>query len=229
MRKLFDKTLKHFKIALFAVLVVALSACGAQSGNLTEPPVAAQYDAVYQYASETTYYDATDEDGYYPMLYIDEPYYETGTVYYYETIDGIDYVYTYEYELEITGQVSLLVQTTVSRVIDGDTIEIYTGERVRFIGVDAPEVGEAGADEATAFVRERVLNQTIWLETDGNDTDRFGRLRRYIWLQLPSDPTDPAQIQAYQLNALLLSNGLAEPLIIGEVRNADLFRAIAVP
>ncbi|MCL2227301.1 MAG: thermonuclease family protein [Oscillospiraceae bacterium] len=230
MKRIFDKAIKHLKIAFFAVLVVALSACGAEPGNLTEPPVAAGYDADYQYASETAYYDATAEDGYYPMIYIDEPYYEAGIAYYYENVGDSEYIYAYEYELVVYNNfASLLVQTTVTRVIDGDTVEIYTGERVRFVGVDAPEVGEAGADEATAFVRERVLNQMVWLEADGNDTDRFGRLRRYVWLELPSDPGDPTQILNYQLNALLLSNGLAEPLIIGEVRNADLFRAIAVP
>ena len=78
MISIFDKVFKHLKVALFAVFVVALSACDAESGNLTEPPVAAPDSAVYQYASETTYYYATSEDEYYPMLYIDEPYYETG-------------------------------------------------------------------------------------------------------------------------------------------------------
>ena len=223
MERLFKNTFKHLKVALLVVLATALSACGAESNNFAD----IQYGDVYQETAESVYYDYGSGGS--SMLYGDEPYYETGTIYYYENAYGIDYVYTYEYELEISGQTILLVQTTVTRVIDGDTVEIYTGERVRFIGVDAPEAGEAGANEATAFVRERVLNQTIWLETDGNDTDRFGRLRRYIWLQVPTDPTDPTQIQTYQLNALLLSNGLAEPLITGEVRNADLFRAIAVP
>ena len=122
-----------------------------------------------------------------------------------------------------------LTEATVLRVIDGDTIVLSTGERVRFIGVDAPEAGEAGADEATQFVRERVLNQSIWLEADGNDTDRFDRLRRYIWLEPVADTTDRSLIQRYQLNALLLSNGLAEVMIIGDVRNEALFRSIAIP
>ena len=122
-----------------------------------------------------------------------------------------------------------LTQATVTRVIDGDTLELSTGERVRLIGIDAPEVNTPGADEATAFVREHTLNQTVWLESDGNDTDVHNRLRRYVWLALPIDPTDAAQIQRYQLNALLLMNGLAEVMIIGNVRNADLFHAIAVP
>ena len=95
--------------------------------------------------------------------------------------------------------------------------------------MDAPEINTPGADEATAFVREHTLNRTVWLETDGNDTDVHGRLRRYIWLEIPTDTTDESQIQRYQLNALLLTHGLAEVLIVGNVRNAELFQAIAIP
>ena len=103
-----------------------------------------------------------------------------------------------------------LTPATVTRIIDGDTIELSTGERVRFIGVDTPERGEPGADEATAFVTDRIINQLVWLEPDGNNTDVYGRLRRYVWIRYPSDTSDSSQIQSYMLNALLLSNGLAD-------------------
>jgi len=117
-------------------------------------------------------------------------------------------------------------EAVVERVIDGDTFMLTTGERVRFIGVDAPEIGEPGAAEATQFVRSKTLGQTVWLEADGNDTDSFGRLRRYVWLQVPTNPQDEAQIRAYQLNALLLEHGHATVMIIGNVRNEALFRQI---
>ena len=121
-----------------------------------------------------------------------------------------------------------IVAATVARVIDGDTIELTTGERVRFIGVDAPEIGELGASEATEFVRGLIDGQTVWLEPDGNDADGFGRLRRYVWLQEPSDPTDEYQITSFMLNALLLSYGHADVMIVGEVRNEALFRQLSV-
>ena len=121
-----------------------------------------------------------------------------------------------------------LQSAIVSRVIDGDTIDVeFTineqRERVRFIGIDTPEIGEPGADEATQFVREKIDGQTVWLEADGNNRDAFNRLRRYIWLRLPPDPMDEIYIRQYMLNALLLSNGLARTLIIGNPRNAELF------
>ena len=119
-----------------------------------------------------------------------------------------------------------LTSAVVVRVIDGDTVVLAGGERVRLIGVDAPEVGEPGAEEATLFVRERVEGRTVWLEPDGNDRDRFGRLRRKIWLRMPTDTYDVNQIRRYQLNALLLESGHARVMIVGRVRNEALFRQL---
>ena len=111
---------------------------------------------------------------------------------------------------------TILHQTTLQHVIDGDTIIIYSGERVRLIGVDAPEMGfgssqyEIGATEATEFVRSLVsVGQVIWLESQGSDRDRFGRLRRYVWLEIPTDINDPDQRRTLTINGLLLEYGYA--------------------
>jgi len=108
-----------------------------------------------------------------------------------------------------------LTTARVTRVIDGDTIEIYGGYRIRLIGIDTPEAGQPGAAEATAFTRERVYGRYVWLSSSGNDTDRFGRLRRYVWVEQPTDLQDQSQIQQKKLNALLLSYGHAVVMIIG--------------
>lgn len=105
-------------------------------------------------------------------------------------------------------------EAVVVRVIDGDTVVIEGGYHVRFIGIDAPEVGEPGAHESTEFVREKIYRQTVWLESSGANTDRFGRLRRYIWLQIPTDTQDEEQRSRYLLNTMLLENGLAVEMII---------------
>ena len=120
-----------------------------------------------------------------------------------------------------------MTEVVVYRVIDGDTIELSTGERVRFIGINAPERGQPGAAEATAFVRERVEGQSVWLESDGNNTDVHGRLRRYIWLRVPTDVDSESEIRAHQLNAMLLENGYATLLIVGAVRHEALFTRLA--
>ncbi len=71
----------------------------------------------------------------------------------------------------------------VTRVIDGDTIEISTGERVRLICIDTPEVGDEGYSEATDYLESLILNKSVRLEKDVSETDRYGRLLRYIYLE----------------------------------------------
>jgi len=120
-----------------------------------------------------------------------------------------------------------LVKAVVYRVINGATFEIATGERVGLIDVDAPEVGTPGANEATQFVRYMIDGQTVWLESDGDNADRFGILRRYVWVEIPSDTRDVNQIREMQLNAMPLEAGLADLLIVGNFRNEALSRQIA--
>lgn len=75
----------------------------------------------------------------------------------------------------------------VTRVIDGDTIKLQSGETVRLIGIDTPEsvhprqpVACFGR-EASAFTRNLLLNQHVQLEPDITDRDRYGRLLRYVY------------------------------------------------
>ena len=79
---------------------------------------------------------------------------------------------------------------TVTRVIDGDTIEVNIAGRiykVRYIGIDAPELSDERAEvyllarEATRYNRELVEGNNIRLEKDISETDRYGRLLRYVY------------------------------------------------
>lgn len=74
------------------------------------------------------------------------------------------------------------VQTSqIERVLDGDTIDVRIGDemyRVRYIGVDTPEVGNPFPGDATEQNRELVQAQTVTLVKDVSETDRHGRLLR---------------------------------------------------
>ncbi|MEA3442381.1 MAG: thermonuclease family protein [Chloroflexota bacterium] len=70
----------------------------------------------------------------------------------------------------------------VTRVIDGDTIEIEGGYRVRYIGIDTPEKGEPYYWEALKANQELVEGKRIRLEGEVEDKDKYGRLLRYIWV-----------------------------------------------
>ena len=86
----------------------------------------------------------------------------------------------------------------VSRVIDGDTIELADGQRIRYIGVDTPERDELLYREATEYNRRLVEGQRVRLLKDRSNEDRYGRLLRYV---LAGD---------ILVNAELVREGLAE-------------------
>jgi micrococcal nuclease len=76
----------------------------------------------------------------------------------------------------------------VVNVVDGDTIEIEGGQRVRFIGVNTPETVhptkavECFGKEASDFNKALLKDGYVRLERDISDTDKYGRLLRYIYL-----------------------------------------------
>jgi micrococcal nuclease len=78
----------------------------------------------------------------------------------------------------------------VLRVIDGDTIEVGidgVAHRVRYIGIDTPETVHPNrpvewlGPEASAANAALVGGRTVILEKDVSETDRYGRLLRYVW------------------------------------------------
>lgn len=110
---------------------------------------------------------------------------------------------------------------TLERVVDGDTIVVnFDGrsEKVRLIGIDAPESVHPDAgrntvegDEASAYLKSLLSpGQTVYLQKDVSDTDRYGRLLRYAWLESPADPDDPAEVSEKMLNAIIVSSGHAQ-------------------
>lgn len=77
----------------------------------------------------------------------------------------------------------------VKRVIDGDTIELDNGEKVRYIGIDTPETVhpnqtvECFGQEASDKNRELVEGKKVKLEKDITAKDKYGRLLRYVYLE----------------------------------------------
>ncbi len=93
---------------------------------------------------------------------------------------------------------------TVKWVNDGDTIVLTNGWRVRYIGIDAPEIehenqkAQPYAYKAKSFNKKLVMSPKINLEFDQERRDRYGRLLAYIFLEDGSF-----------LNSRMLENGLA--------------------
>ena len=77
---------------------------------------------------------------------------------------------------------SLLEEARVVRVIDGDTFVIDSGERVRLIGINAPERGHRCYEEAKEELEKLVLGKKVMLEKGKRDRDVYGRLLRYVFV-----------------------------------------------
>lgn len=92
----------------------------------------------------------------------------------------------------------------VQRVVDGDTLLLEGGERVRLIGVDTPETVredypvEPWGPEASQFTKRMVEGRSVQLTFDKERRDRFGRLLAYV------------HIDDVLLNEELIRAGLSE-------------------
>jgi micrococcal nuclease len=95
----------------------------------------------------------------------------------------------------------------VRQVYDGDTLLLSTGEHVRYIGMDAPEIDHQGgksdflAYEARQLNAKLVQGKSVRLELDLERNDRHGRLLAYVFLE-----------NGDMVNELLVRKGLARVL-----------------
>jgi micrococcal nuclease len=77
----------------------------------------------------------------------------------------------------------------VSKVFDGDTILLESGETVRYIGIDTPELGKTPgtsdfyAKEAASYNKKLVLMKKVRLEFDAERRDQHGRLLAYVYVK----------------------------------------------
>ena len=117
------------------------------------------------------------------------------------------------------------VDVVVRKVVDGDTLEVSGGERVRLIGVDTPEtkapnqpVGCFGKEASTFTAMLLPPGTAVRLVGDVEQRDRYGRLLAYVYRQ--SD--------GLFVNAELLRRGYAQLLTVPpNVAHTDEFVAIA--
>ena len=89
-------------------------------------------------------------------------------------------------------------QADVIRVIDGDTVVIAGDERVRLIGIDTPENGQCGFDEAKQAIEKLLASgSATFYSGTTSDKDKYDRLLRYI------------EVEGIDVGLNLISNGFA--------------------
>jgi micrococcal nuclease len=92
---------------------------------------------------------------------------------------------TITYIFLLTTFVCFGTSSKVTRIIDGDTFEIETGEKVRLIGINAPEISDIFGQEAKQYLSDLIKNKNVDLQSDNKskDRDRYQRLLRYVILE----------------------------------------------
>ena len=123
-----------------------------------------------------------------------------------------------------------LEKAVVTKHTDGDTIGVTLENgkeaKVRFIGVNTPEPTtehEQYGEEASNYTKS-LLGKTIYIEKDTGDTDTYGRLLRYVWIQPPTEITDD-EIRNKMFNAILAYNGYAQQMTVQpNVKYAEYFK-----
>jgi micrococcal nuclease len=76
---------------------------------------------------------------------------------------------------------------SVKYIIDGDTIILTNGEKVRYTSIDTPERGQCWYRQAKEMNRDLVSGREIMLEQDVSNRDKYERLLRYIYVGEKND------------------------------------------
>ena len=90
-----------------------------------------------------------------------------------------------------------------TKVVDGDTIYLANGDKIRLVGVNTPERGVEGYKSAKNFVKKLCLNREVGVNVDDSKhSDKYGRTLGVVI------------VDGKNLNEMLLKEGLAEVMYI---------------
>ena len=102
----------------------------------------------------------------------------------------------------------------VRRVIDGDTIVLEGGRRLRYLGINTTERGEPFWKEAKDYNARMVEGKSVTLEFEQDKEDKYGRILAYLF------------VGGKMANAQLLKAGLAHLFVLEPIRYYPYFRKL---
>ena len=138
------------------------------------------------------------------------------------------------------------VEASLVRIVDGDTIVVSIDNedyKVRLIGINTPEsvapqeyLDKKGTENSAEGMKASDITKGllegvdhVYLEKNISETDKYGRLLRYVWLEVPDSVTTDS-IAEEMLNGMLLTSGaekVAEPVQYEpDIKYADEFEDI---
>ena len=94
---------------------------------------------------------------------------------------------SFYFSLASGSTVEIDMVSVVSNVIDGDTFDLSSCERIRLADVDSPETYESGYFEATNYITSLIDGKTVYLDIDDiSRTDPYGRLICVVYVDYNS-------------------------------------------
>jgi micrococcal nuclease len=110
----------------------------------------------------------------------------------------------------------------VTRVLDGDTVELADGTKIRYLLINTPEIAHNASetsqcfgDEARVYDEQLVLGRDVNLEYDKECKDRYGRTLAYV------------SVEGRSINELLIERGYARLEVIApNDRYAERYRTL---
>lgn len=96
----------------------------------------------------------------------------------------------------------------IKTIYDGDTVVLEDGQKIRFLGINTPEIShrgnqaDAGGNEAKSWLIAKLKDGKVRLETDVEKTDSYGRTLGHLFTE-----------NNEHLNVLLVAEGLAQASI----------------
>ncbi len=98
----------------------------------------------------------------------------------------------------------------ITKVVDGDTVYSDKGEKIRIIGINAPEIDdkEPLSEESLDFAKRYLLNKKVYIENDVEVFDQYDRKLAYIWIDKPED-LSYENIKNLNYSAMSLNKGLS--------------------
>ena len=114
-------------------------------------------------------------------------------------------------QIKNTNSDEKVEKVQVNRAVDGDTVELMDGRKVRYLNVDTPETVKAGTSvkcfgpEASEFNKKLMTKgRDIWMTSDKAKTDRYGRELRFMFL------TENTSDMGQSVNATLVKMGFGQ-------------------
>lgn len=105
------------------------------------------------------------------------------------------------------------IKTRAISIIDGDTFVMKNGLSLRLLGIDAPNRGDAGHEEAKSYLANLITNNDLYIEYDTYQDDKFGRILGYVWIPCNQELIIYCHDNRLLVNEIMMKTGHAKRII----------------